>query len=153
MNQEKRWERQRTTFCCQWSLTVHQDKPNIGGSEAREPQSGAGHSPGRSLLCCWGLPADPTHTERCWNLPHWRYSRSVWTQSCAESPGMSLLSREVGAGEALMLLTHPVALWHLSSTELKAPRLVQGVISSGLHEGRGIKIFDSGRNLHAQNLL
>lgn len=35
---------------------------NLGGPEAQEPQSGAGHSLGRSLLCCWGFSSDLTHT-------------------------------------------------------------------------------------------
>lgn len=35
---------------------------NLGGPEAREHQERAGHSLGRSLLCCWGSFSDLTHT-------------------------------------------------------------------------------------------
>lgn len=44
------------------------------------------------------------YPETLWSLPHWWYSRIVWTQSCATCSGWPYLNREVGPCHSLRSL-------------------------------------------------
>lgn len=48
--------------------------------------------------------------KRCWNLPPWRYSKTIQAWSWTRGPRWSCLSRDIGP-DILSNLSHAVLLW------------------------------------------